>query len=338
MREALLYKKLEQNKVKCELCAHGCLIKENEYGICGVRQNLQGVLNTHVYGEVVAAHIDPIEKKPLYNFFPGSTSFSIATRGCNFKCGFCQNWQISQADQSSGESLYLRSHKFAPEEIVAKAKASNCKSISYTYTEPTIFFEYALDVAKLAKAAKIANVFVTNGFMTDKALNMIHPYLDATNVDLKSFRDSYYKKICKARLNPVLESIRLMKKLNIWIEITTLLVTGLNDTEEELADIAAFISEVGKEIPWHISRFHPDYKLTDTPPTPLQTMKLAEKIGKEAGLHFVYLGNIYGEGNDTYCYECGEELITRQGFTVLKNKIVNSQCTKCQSKIEGVWE
>ncbi|MFH0924774.1 MAG: AmmeMemoRadiSam system radical SAM enzyme [bacterium] len=336
MKEAMLYEKLDNKIVHCHLCSHGCKIKEGNFGICGVRQNINGVLNTFAYGYVIAANIDPIEKKPLYNFLPGSKSFSIATIGCNFKCDFCQNWQISQVDITSNGLLSSQGgEKMTPQELVQGAKKTGCQSISYTYTEPTIFFEYAYETAVLAKKEGLANVFVTNGFMTSEALEMICPYLDAANVDLKSFRDSYYSTVCKGRLEPVLETIRLMKKLGIWVELTTLLITGMNDSEEELRDIATFIRDVSVDIPWHISRFHPDFKLTDIESTPINVMRRAEEIGKNVGLRYVYLGNVYGEGNNTYCYNCGEELVQRQGFVVKKNIVVDSRCPRCKSKIGG---
>ncbi len=289
IKEAILYEKLGDEKVQCNLCAHRCKIGLDRFGICGVRKNIDGKLHTLVYGDVIASHVDPIEKKPLYHFLSGSFSYSIATIGCNFKCPFCQNWQISQlskrGDDSPGSQLM-------PEEVVGEAKKNKCKSISYTYTEPTIFFEYAYDTAMLAKEAGLFNVFVTNGYMTGEALETIKPYLDAANVDLKSFREDFYKDMCQAHLQPVLDSIKTMKRLGIWVEITTLVVTGKNDSEDEFKDIAGFIAGVDPGIPWHISRFHPDFKYLDARPTPLETLKRARAIGKEAGLEHIHLGNV----------------------------------------------
>jgi len=241
MKEALLYDKLKGEKVQCRLCAHRCLIEKTRFGFCGVRQNKGGVLYTHSYAKPVAMNIDPVEKKPLYHFFPGSASFSIATAGCNFRCGFCQNWEISQAKIVQGQSLsgiVPGEEEIAPEKIVQAAKQHRCKSISYTYTEPTIFFEYALDIARLAKKEGLYNNFVTNGYMSKECLEMVRPYLDAANVDLKFYSDSSYKKICSARLEPVLDSITLMHKSGMWVEITTLVVPGENDSDEELKGIA----------------------------------------------------------------------------------------------------
>ncbi len=335
MKEAMLYNALPEKKVSCFLCGHRCDIVDLKFGTCGVRQNRQGKLYTHVYGEVIAAHVDPIEKKPLYHFLPGTTSFSIATIGCNFQCPFCQNWQISQASKRKEEGL--RGQKLLPEDAVLATKNYGCQSISYTYTEPTIFFEYAYDTAKLAKKEGLANIFVTNGFMTPEALETINPYLDACNVDLKSFKEEFYKKICKAQLQPVLESIRLMKKLDIWVEVTTLVVPGENDGEEELRNIARFIAETDADIPWHISRFHPNYQYTDTRATPIETLRKACSIGKNEGLRYIYVGNVIGESEDTLCPSCGKTLIRRFGFSISDYKIKDSACAFCGKQIAGVF-
>jgi pyruvate formate lyase activating enzyme len=285
---AMFFNRLDDNNVECFLCGHCCRIAPANYGICGQRKNIGGNLYTYAYGEVVAANIDPIEKKPFYHFLPNTKAFSIATAGCNFKCGFCQNWQISQADENKNSA----SKPFKPEEIVDAAIRSGCASIAYTYTEPTIFFEYSYDIAMLAKARGLKNAYVTNGYIGKEALEAISPYLDAANIDLKSFSDDFYIKICKARLQPVLDTIKRMKALGIWLEITTLLVTGLNDSEEEIKQIAGFIAGIDKEIPWHISRFHPDYNFNDVPCTPIESMEAAMRIGKDAGLKHVHSGNV----------------------------------------------
>jgi pyruvate formate lyase activating enzyme len=335
MKEAVLYEKLDNKSVHCYLCNHHCRIAEQKFGFCGVRQNMDGILYTHVYGKVIAAHIDPIEKKPLYHFLPGSTSFSIATIGCNFRCGFCQNWEISQAKlkdiEAKEEKLFL------PEDIVKSALKNDCKSISYTYTEPTIFFEYAYDTAKLAKENNVYNVFVTNGYMTEEAIRMIKPYLDSANVDLKFFRDDSYRKICSASLKPVLESIELMHKLGIWVEVTTLVIPGQNDSEEELKTIAEFIAKIDKHMPWHISRFFPQYKFTEDKPTSEGILRKAQDLGAKAGLKYIYVGNVYGWGNDTYCYNCRKLLIKREGFFVEENKVKDGKCSYCQEPIAGVF-
>ena len=333
IREAMLWSPGEGGKVECRLCAHRCIISPGKQGICGVRENRDGGLRTLVYGEVVAAHVDPIEKKPLYHFFPGSTALSVATAGCNFRCGFCQNWQISQAPRRKGGGL--TGEPFAPEDIVRAALDQGCRSISYTYTEPTIFFEYAFDTAKLAREAGLANNFVTNGYMTAEALESIRPYLDAANVDLKVFADETYKKVCGARLEPVLETIRRMRALGVWVEVTTLVVPGLNDGEGELAAIARFIASVDQEIPWHISRFHPDYEYTDAPPTPIATLRAAASVGKKEGLRHIYIGNVPGESEDTLCRTCGFVLIRRRGFSVAGNALRDSRCPSCGTALAG---
>lgn len=335
MKEAILYEKLEKGLVHCYLCAHQCRIADEAFGFCGVRQNIKGTLYTHAYGKVIAAHVDPVEKKPLYHFLPGSTSFSIATIGCNFHCGFCQNWEISQS--SFREAADLSSREVSPQEIVESALKNKCKSISYTYTEPTIFFEFALDIAKIAKAKGLYNIFVTNGFMTEECLTTIKPYLDAANVDLKFFSDGSYRKICAGRLTPVLDSIRLMHKLGIWVEVTTLIVPGENDSEEELKGIAEFIAGVDKKIPWHVSAFHPDYKFIDHEATPEETLKMAEGQGLGAGLQYIYAGNVRGLSSDTYCPGCRKLLVRREAFSVSEYYIKQGKCAFCEARVPGVF-
>jgi pyruvate formate lyase activating enzyme len=337
MQEARLYNKLEGGIAHCYLCAHECRIAKSKFGLCGVRENQGGLLYTHAYGNVVAAHVDPVEKKPLYHFLPGSKSFSVAIAGCNFRCGFCQNWEISQAPVKPGESLGLIEDEFTPETLVDEALSNDCASIAYTYTEPTIFFEYAYDSAKLGRERGLRNIFVTNGYMTKACLKEIAPYLDAANVDLKFFKDSSYKKICSASLAPVLDSIKLMVDMGIWVEITTLIIPGINDSDEELSEIAKFILSVGKDVPWHISRFHPDYKFNGYLPTPEETLKKAQAIGEEAGLSFVYAGNVYGFGNDTLCSLCKKRLIRRDVFKVTELNIQDSKCLYCQSLVPGIF-
>jgi len=336
-RQAMLFSYLDKKRVACELCAHGCVLNDGQFGICGVRQNIDGILYTHVFEEAIAAHVDPIEKKPFFHFLPGTKSLSIATIGCNFRCPFCQNWEISQTRLTDEKSEV--SGNFLPvKEIVRQALRNECASISYTYTEPTIFFEYAYETARLAKESGLKNNFVTNGFMTEKALKTIRPYLDAANVDLKFFRDESYKQICKARLQPVLDSICKMRELGIWVEVTTLVVPGLNDSDEELRNIAHFLVETDPDIPWHISRFHPDYEYLDARPTPISTLKKAREIGRSAGLRYIYLGNVWGEGEDTNCPSCGQLLISREGFWVKSNQVKDGHCPKCGQTIAGIFE
>jgi len=300
-----------------------------------VRENRDGMLYSLVYGKAISLAIDPIEKKPLYHFYPGSDALSLATVGCNFRCLNCQNYQISQLPER-GE---IMGEEISPEEVVSQAKLKNCRVIAYTYTEPTIFFEYAYDIAKLASEENIKNVFVTNGYISEEALRKISPYLDAANVDLKSFNEGFYRRICGAHLEPVLKSLRLMKKLGIWVEVTTLVIPGLNDSEEELRKIAGFIMSLGAETPWHLSRFYPAYKLTEPSSTPIDTLHRARQIGLEAGLRYVYTGNVPGnEGESTYCYNCGRMIIRRYGYQIGEFNIENGRCRFCKVKIDGVIE
>ncbi len=336
MKEALFYQKLESNKVICELCPHLCKLNENQTGICSVRKNSSGKLYSLVYGKSIAVHVDPIEKKPLFHVAPGSRSFSMATAGCNLHCKFCQNSDISQVSRTI--NLDLTGQELSPDELVAVAVRNNCQSIAYTYTEPTIYFEYASDTAKIAHQQGLLNVFVTNGFINPEPLQYIHKYLDAANVDLKSYSDSFYKKLVGAKLNPVLETIKLMKKLNIWVEVTTLIIPGENDSEEELKQIAGFIkNEAGEETPWHISRFYPQYKLENHPPTPVSTLQKAYDIGKEQGLRYVYMGNVPGNRTESsFCYNCGEMVVDRYGYQIQKNNIKSGMCGFCGVEIDGV--
>ena len=329
-REAMLYERLDGKLVRCALCAHRCTVKADRKGICGVRENVDGVMYTTVYGEVVAAHVDPIEKKPLYNFLPGTRSFSIATVGCNFHCRFCQNADISQAPR---EGLRLAEEKLSPAQVVAAAKTYGCDSIAYTYTEPTIFFEYAYDTSKLAQEEGIKNIFVTNGYMTLEALDEIDPYLDAANVDLKSFDDGFYRRVCGARLQPVLDTIQAMRERGVWVEVTTLLIPGLNDSEAELRQIAGFIAELDRDMPWHVSRFTPRHRLLDVPGTPLDSMRMAAEIGRETGLRYVYVGNVPGDMyENTLCPSCGAVVIGRIGYRTTVD-LEGDRCASCGQQI-----
>ena len=335
MKEALLYENLEDAKVRCFLCSHRCVIQEGHLGVCNVRENRGGTLYTLVYGKTISQHVDPVEKKPLYHFYPGSTAYSIATPGCNFRCQWCQNWEIAQLPR---EQHMIPGYIAAPEAIIRDVISNDCKSIAYTYTEPTIFFEYTLDIARLASAEGIANIYVTNGYMTSEMLEMISPFLDAANVDLKAFQEKTYKRYAGSKLQPVLDNLILMKKLGIWVEITTLVVPGINDDLMELRQIAQFIhQELGSEIPWHLSRFYPHYKLANVPPTPVATLIAAKEIGYDVGLKHIYLGNVGGESN-TYCHQCRELLIRRQGYWVEVLNLQDGTCTNCGSPIAGIWE
>lgn len=335
--EALLYEHLKDKKVRCNLCKHNCIIEDGKRGICGVRENREGVLNTLVYGKLIARHIDPIEKKPLFHFLPGSLSYSIATAGCNFKCLFCQNADISQMPLNY-KGLII-GENFAPEDVVSAAVKGKCRSISYTYTEPTVFFEFARDTAILAREKGLKNIFVTNGYMTREALGMMQPFLDAANVDLKAYNKDFYRKMCGAKLENVKETLVDMKSCGIFVEVTTLLIPGLNDDKKEIEELAMFIADsLGPETPWHISRFHPTYKLENRPSTPLETIVSARKTGIKCGLKYVYTGNVPGEeGESTFCYSCGKILIERIGFYVKKNAVENGLCPHCRAHMDGVW-
>ncbi len=331
-KEALFYTKTGQGStVQCFLCPHRCVIKEGKRGICGVRQNESGRLLSLVYGKVVACNVDPIEKKPLFHFQPGSTSLSIATVGCNFQCLHCQNHDISQLPSSQGR---IAGRDATVRDIVATACRERCTSISYTYTEPTIYFEFAYDTAVAAVEQGLKNVFVTNGFIEPEALRMVSPYLHAANVDLKAFSDRFYRTICKARLQPVLRALEVMKELGIWIEITTLIIPGLNDHEKELRDLARFIVGLGKEVPWHISAFHPTYRMTQRPRTPVAVLRRIRSLGMEEGLAFVYTGNVPGdEGENTFCPGCGTKVIERVGFRVVATALEGNRCARCKVAI-----
>ncbi len=335
MKEAQFYEKKDEQKIQCYLCSHRCLIPPGKVGVCGVRRNVDGILYSLVYGRTIADNVDPIEKKPLFHFQPGSRSFSIATVGCNFHCLHCQNFSISQVTKGEGEIV---GKSLSPEQIVKLAKNYQCKSIAYTYTEPTIFLEYALDTARLAHEQGIKNVFVTNGYITPEALQSAYTAIDGANIDLKSFDEKQHQKLCGAKLQPVLESIQLYHELGVWVEVTTLVIPHHNDSEEELTKIAQFIVAIDPGIPWHVTQFYPTYKLTNEPRTPIETLQKVRDIGKKAGLRYVYTGNIPGdEGENTYCYKCGKLLIQRMGYLIQANHIIDdSLCPSCGAEIDGV--
>lgn len=334
MIEARFYIPEDKGRVRCQLCPHLCLVNEGRTGICGVRQNRGGKLYSLVWGKPVAMHIDPVEKKPLFHFYPGSPIFSLATVGCNFRCRHCQNADISQV---RGESGRTAGRSVAPVEVVRQAEMSGCRSIAYTYTEPTIYYEYACDIAVSAREMGMTNVFVTNGYIESEPQRAVARYLDAANIDLKSFRDDFYSRVCGGRLKPVLDSITLYRELGVWIEITTLVIPGLNDTEAELRDIARFIRGLGPEIPWHISRFHPDYMMTDRPITPLETLNRAGEIGREEGLLYVYLGNVPGgAGEDTICPGCRRAVIRRMNYVLGDYRIDEGKCSYCGHVVHGI--
>jgi len=327
------YKNLEKsNKIICMLCQHFCQLKEGQVGICGVNKNENGALKTVVYGHPSALNLDPVEKKPMYHLLPGTSALSLGTVGCNFKCPFCQNWQISQ------EHAVDRSVDISPQKMVDLAIENGASSIAYTYNEPTIFYPYAKDIGVIAKERGLKNIFVTNGFESEEVVKDMASWLDAANVDLKSWDDAYYKKVLKGGLEGVKETLRNMVKEGIWVEVTTLLIEGENDSDADLRAMAAFIAnELGKHVPWHLSAFHPDYKVLDKDRTSMQTLQRAYNIAKKAGLYYVYLGNVPAHG-DTYCPECNTLLIDRTGYNVTINNLKNGYCPKCNRAIEGVWK
>lgn len=367
LQPALYHEPMADHFVRCTLCPHDCKIAPDHRGVCGVRINHGGQLFTRVADRIVSAEVDPIEKKPLFHFLPGSTAYSVATVGCNFRCRFCQNWTISQwpklkelVDQDQNAPSAIGEHPasewcaeseppearwgigtpVAPSELLVQAVRTRCRSIAYTYTEPTIFYELALATARLASASGIGNIFVTNGFISLDPLREIAPYLGAANIDLKSFRDSYYKKLCGARLDPVLAAIREYKKLGVWIELTTLLIPGLNDEEGELRDIARFIkTELGEDVPWHISRFFPAYKMDHWRETPIRLLLRAREVGQEEGLRYIYLGNVPQEegAENTVCPGCGTVVIRRSGFSVVDNRLQAGRCPNCSQFVMGRW-
>ena len=333
MKEAYLYKKLRDKKVQCQNCAHYCTILPEKRGICGVRENIEGKLYALNYEKAIACHIDPIEKKPFFHFLPASHSLSIATVGCNFACKNCQNWDISQGPKPDKSVL---GDELPPEEIVKIAQKNKLPSISYTYTEPTIFLEYALETMKLAKKAGLKNNWVSNGFLSPESAKLVIPYLDAINIDIKSFSENFYKEICGARLQPVLDTAKLMKKSDIWLEITTLVIPTLSDSEEMFRKIAKFIyKELGPETPWHISQFSGaiSWKLQHLPETPVETLQTAYKIGKKTGLKYVYTGNVPGlSSEDTFCPKCKALCIDRTNYIINRHD-KNGKCPKCKEDL-----
>ncbi len=336
MKEARWYKKEEGGRVRCGLCAHRCLIKPGKKGICGVRENQDGTLYTLVYDKVIATHIDPIEKKPLFHVKPGSFSFSMATVGCNFRCRFCQNHDISQWPQQN-EGL-LPGESVSSSRLVQAAKDNGCETISFTYTEPTIFAELAYDVAVEARKQGIDSVFVSNGYMSREMISDFGELIKAANIDLKCFSDDSYRRVIGAHLKPVLDSIAALHENGTFLEITTLVIPGFNDSEAELEQIAGFIAELDDNIPWHISAFHPDYHMLDRARTETESLHRAYRIGKNKGLKYVYTGNLPGDRHEsTYCPSCNACVIERMGFRVLATRMVAGSCASCGEVIAGIY-
>ncbi len=330
MKEALYYKKLKNNSIQCALCPHFCIIEEGKRGKCGVRENQKGTLYSLVYGKPSSVAIDPVEKKPLNHFFPGTKTFSIGTAGCNLKCHFCQNYDLSQ---SKPEDLPF--HDLPPEAVVKEALKNKCHSISYTYSEPTIFYEYMLDTAKLAKKAGLKNIFVTNGFINPEPLKELCKYIDAAHVDLKGFDEKIYSRTCEARLKPVLETLEMLKKEKIWFEVINLVIPTINDNQKEIRKMCVWLkTKIGADCVLHFSRFFPCYLMKNIQPTPVETLEQAKKTAEKAGLHYVYIGNIDGEEN-TLCPKCGKLVIRRKYYHILENNVKKGKCAFCKADITG---
>jgi len=335
MIKALLGESRGGKQVVCHLCAHECRIPEGKTGVCRVRKNLSGELFSLNSDRVIATNMDPIEKKPLYHFLPGSLSFSIAAMGCNFSCRFCQNHSISMVENEND----IQGDKITPEQLVAIACKSHAHSISYTYTEPTVFFELTLETARLARAAGLKNVLVSNGYMTRQALALLGPFLDGANIDLKSFNDDFYRKYCSARLQPVLNTISAMKEMGIWVEVTTLLIPGLNDDHGEISGLISFLYDLDANIPWHVSRFFPHYRLMSIPQTEAHMIHDFLQLGADKGMRFLYGGNVAdSKWSDTRCPSCREILIERLGYHVENKGLRAGSCRFCGVQIPGVWE
>ncbi len=333
MIEALFYDKIENGYVKCRLCGHNCVIPPDKKGVCRVRKNIGGKLYSLNSDKIVASALDPIEKKPLYHFLPGSFSFSVASAGCNFNCPFCQNYSISHIEEVFGEKIDFK-------DIVRNAVYEKAESISYTYSEPTVFYELVKNVSLMAKKRGIKNVIVSNGFMSDEVAEEMSSFIDGANIDLKFFSNDSYKRYTSGNLDKVKSSIEILHKKGVWVELTTLIIPGLNDSDEELDEMSKWIVSLDADIPWHISRFFPQYKMLDKDITPLATLKKAYEIGKSNGIRHIYIGNVRSveEYESTYCWKCGKLLIKRNGFYVLKNDIEEGLCPECGAEIKGLWK
>jgi len=335
-REAMFQEPLGGGTVRCRLCAHLCVVRPGKRGICKVRENRDGTLISLSYGMLTSLASDPIEKKPLFHFLPGTLSLSVATAGCNLSCPWCQNHSLSRMP---GRAPHIPGRMTSPEEIVTHASRSGCTTISYTYSEPTIFYEYAREIGIIARKHGIRNVFVTNGHMTPEAVrDAASTFLDAANVDLKGGTRAFYKHHCKAKMEAVLETIRLMHALGVWVEVTTLLIPETNDSEHDLQQVAGFIASVDRSIPWHVSRFHPDLHFTHLQQTPIESLRRAVDIGHEAGLLHIYMGNAWGAGGeDTLCSSCGRVVQRRRGFTTENVGMQGGSCRACGTPIAGVF-
>ena len=335
IREAMHFKKLEEDRVECEICPRECKVAPKERGYCGVRENEGGVYKTLVYGRACSANVDPIEKKPLSHFLPGSKALSIATAGCNVECKFCQNWEISQFRPEQ-----IRDMDLQPETLVREAIHRKIESIAFTYSEPVIFYEYMHDTAKFAKEKGVSSVMISNGYIKEKPMSQLCEHLSAVKIDLKAFTEKFYKDICSGKLQPVLDTLKLLKKKGMWFEIVVLIIPTLNDSEKEISEMCAWVfNELGPGVPIHFSRFHPTYKIKNLPPTPISALTRAREIALAAGLHYPYIGNVPGhDGESTFCPCCKKRIVRRVGFGVLDIAIDDGKCKHCSCPIPGVWE
>jgi pyruvate formate lyase activating enzyme len=336
LHPASYWSAIEDNRLQCLLCPRKCIIAPGQRGFCTVRINKEGKLYSLGYGNPVAIHIDPIEKKPFFHVSPGAPVYSLAVAGCNMRCVFCQNWQISQSKPDEAQS-----YKLSPEEAVDQVVQNNCRFIAYTYTEPTVFYEYMIDIARVAKIRGIKNTMHTCGYINREPLEELLKYMDAVNVDLKGFSGQVYSKIGQlAELGPVLETIKIIKSSGVWLEITCLLISGLNDEASKIKEMCEWIRQnLGTEVPVHFSRFMPAFRLVNLPPTPLEKLEQAYQIAKSVGLQYVYIGNVPGHpAESTYCPACGNLIVKRIGYKILEVNIKNGKCCFCGNKISGRWE
>ncbi len=333
--EALYYKKLEHKEVQCLLCPRECMVGDQERGYCGVRENRLGTYYTLVYNRPCTARPDPIEKKPFYHFHPRTLAYSLATAGCNMNCKYCQNWEISQVRPEQVRSFLMTS-----KDCARRAADLDCLSIAYTYTEPIVFWEYMYDCSKEARKAGIKNVMISAGFIEEKPLRALLPLMDAVKIDLKAFSDTYYREVCRGRLEPVLEALKIIREMGVWLEIVYLVLPTMNDGPDEIRALCTWVrKELGPDVPIHFSRFHPTYLMKNLPPTPVDTLERLWKIARSEGIRYPYIGNVPGHpGESTLCPECGVRLIHRTGYNVRVEALRRGTCKDCGLKIPGVWD
>ena len=332
--EAMFWEEIEQKRVKCTLCPRECQVADVERGYCGVRENQGGRYQTLVYGALCSANVDPIEKKPLFHYLPGTSAFSVATAGCNIECKFCQNWQISQFRPEQVDSV-----KISPERLVEACGARRCSTIAYTYSEPVIFYEYMHDSAALARQHGIGSVMISNGYIQEKPMRQLCQHLTGVKIDFKAFSEKFYTETCAGELAPVLATLEVLKDVGIWFELVILVIPTLNDSPDEIKQMSQWVlKHLGPDVPMHFTRFHPTYRITNLPRTPVSTIDRCRRIALDAGVHYVYAGNVPTHpGENTYCHKCQQELIQRVGFRVAANRIKDGKCPKCGTTIPGVW-